>query len=258
MGTTKSGRTKPPEAAKVTLRKFADDFRGQMIPFDTKFSYFFAGVSLHEEDVREYLEEPIKALPPSVLQALPRMSVLFVPYLERSLGKEPPGEGDYIATARAEGANAIWASRLDRENDSVLAFAVQEPNLSDIHYYFYKGIADLIGRRAGEAVEEEYATLLREELKTNVHGEVDEPSWNLKQELIESEAPTTRRSKVFVEYLRQSYIDTLTLYLHGICCDIDVEPGPRQLPSRPLRKRLELLADVYPPPKDYAIFPEEH
>ena len=56
---------------------------------------------------------------------------------------------------------------------------------------------------------------------------------------------------------RQSFVDTLTLYLHGICCDIDVDTGPRQLPSRYLRKRLVLLEEVYPPPKGYAVFPEE-
>jgi hypothetical protein len=39
---------------------------------------------------------------------------------------------------------------------------------------------------------------------------------------------------------RASLID-LTLFLHGICCDIDVETGPRQLLSRYLRKRLELI-----------------
>ena len=47
-----------------------------------------------------------------------------------------------------------------------------------------------------------------------------------------------RDTRLFEEYARQSFIDTLTLDLHGICCDIDVETGPRQLPSRHLRKRL--------------------
>lgn len=255
---SKTGRAnKQAEGARVSLRKFADDFRDQMVPFDNKFSYFFAGVSMNEEDVREYLEEPIKALPPTALEQLPKMSVLFVPYLERSLGRDSTTEGDWVTTVRPEGQGLLWASRLDRPSDSVLAFAVQEPNLSDIHYYFYKGIADLIAKRVKEEVEDQYAGLLREELKASVHGEVDEPGWNLKQELIESEAPHTRRSKPFVEYMRQSYVDTLTLYLHGICCDIDIEPGPRQIPSRPLRKRLELLADVYPPGNGYAVFPEE-
>ena len=51
--------------------------------------------------------------------------------------------------------------------------------------------------------------------------------------------------------------DTLTLYLHGICCDIDVDTGPRQLPSRYLRKRLKLMQTLYPQPNGYAVFPED-
>ena len=66
-----------------------------------------------------------------------------------------------------------------------------------------------------------------------------------------------RETKLFREYARQAYVDTLTLYLHGLCCDIDVEAGPRQIPSRNLRKRLALLEDAFPPPEGYAVFPEQ-
>ena len=54
-----------------------------------------------------------------------------------------------------------------------------------------------------------------------------------------------------------SLLVQFSLYLHGICCDIDVEPGPRQLPSRYLRKRLVLLEELYPPPEGYVVFPED-
>jgi hypothetical protein len=98
--------------------------------------------------------------------------------------------------------------------------------------------------------------VLREEMTTDVHGEVDEPSWRMKQALRRS--PTkSRTGKAFREYARQSFTDTLTLYLHGICCDIDVDTGPRQLPSRYLRKRLMALEQLFPPPKGYAVFPEQ-
>ena len=62
---------------------------------------------------------------------------------------------------------------------------------------------------------------------------------------------------MFADYVRQSFIDTLTLYLHGICCDIDVETGPRQLPSRHLRKRLDLLKSSIRLPAGYSVFPED-
>jgi hypothetical protein len=36
-----------------------------------------------------------------------------------------------------------------------------------------------------------------------------------------------------------------------------VETGPRQLPSRYLRRRLLLLESLYPPPDGYVIFPDQ-
>lgn len=97
---------------------------------------------------------------------------------------------------------------------------------------------------------------MREELNTDVHGEVDERSWHLKQGLLRRQVNIRKETKIFRDYARQSFEDTLTLYLHGTCCDIDVETGPRQMPSRHLRKRLELLLSLYPPPDGYVVFPE--
>jgi hypothetical protein len=99
--------------------------------------------------------------------------------------------------------------------------------------------------------------MIREELTASVHGEVDDDSWQAKQTLLRRQTNLKRDSPAFADYVRQSFIDTLTLYLHGICCDIDVETGPRQLPSRYLRKRLALLKSLYPPPSGYAVFPED-
>jgi hypothetical protein len=109
----------------------------------------------------------------------------------------------------------------------------------------------------------DYQGLLQDELKSRMHGEVDDLSWQRKQDLLRRNSssrlkPRVKRDgKAFREYARQSFIDTMTLYLHGICCDIDVEPGPRQLPSPRLRKRLKLLQGLFPPPEGYAVFPEE-
>ena len=78
----------------------------------------------------------------------------------------------------------------------------------------------------------------------------------MKQALMRRDGNIRKETKAFRDYVRQSLIDTLTLYLHGICCDIDVETGPRQLPSRHMRRRLSLLYSLYPPPSGYAVFPE--
>ena len=86
---------------------------------------------------------------------------------------------------------------------------------------------------------------------------MDEKSWHLKQALLRRQTNVRKETKLFREYARQAFEDTLTLYLHGTCCDIDVETGPRQMPSRYLRRRLELLISLYPPPEGYAVLPEQ-
>ena len=85
---------------------------------------------------------------------------------------------------------------------------------------------------------------------------MDEESWREKQGLLRRQSNVRKETKLFRDYAHASFIDTLTLYLHGICCDIDVETGPRQLASRYLRRRLNLLYALYPPPEGYAVLPE--
>jgi hypothetical protein len=106
-------------------------------------------------------------------------------------------------------------------------------------------------------VQERFFRTIREELSADIHGEVDERSWHLKQALQRRQTNVRKETKLFREYARQAFEDTLTLYLHGTCCDIDVETGPRQMPSRYLRRRLELLLSLYPPPEGYAVLPEQ-
>src|SRR5437879_2089539 len=77
-----------PDLTKLSVGQFAERFRGEMIPLSSTFSYFCASVPLSEEDLKEYLEEPIAALPPAIYQVLPRISIMLVPYLERIEAKE--------------------------------------------------------------------------------------------------------------------------------------------------------------------------
>jgi len=52
-----------------------------------------------EEDLKQYLHEPISALPPGVSAALGRVAVMLVPYLEKGNGKE----GDVVTFEKAGG-----------------------------------------------------------------------------------------------------------------------------------------------------------
>jgi len=245
--------------SKLSVRQFAERFRAEMIPLSNTFSYFCASVPMTEEDLKEYLEEPVAALPPSIAAVLPKISILLVPYLERSNGREKsksktPGP-EYVSIERPPEGRLSTSTQLRVGEETVLAFALKDQEVAEYHYRFYHLLATLTGDHWNEAVESRFSRVLREELAADAHGEVDEPSWRLKQALLRSKEP--RGGKGFSAYARRSFIGTLTLYLHGICCDIDVDTGPRQLPSRYLRKRLVALQELFPPPKGYAVFPEQ-
>lgn len=243
----------------LSVGQFADRFRQEMIPISNTFSYFCAAVPLTEEDIKEYLEEPIAALPPKIAAQLPKISIFLVPYLRKDSRERPRDQArDHVTFERPAENKVSWASHTVRGNEAVLVFAVKEQELADYHYRFYHQLAQLMGDHWNEEAQSEYSGLLRDELGSGVHGEVDEDGWRLKQGVLHRAGGVRRDSKAFRDYARQSFIDTLTLFLHGICCDIDVETGPRQLPSRYLRRRLLLLEGLYPPPEGFAVFPEDN
>jgi hypothetical protein len=266
------------DLAKLSVRQFAERFRAEMIPLSTTFSYFCASVPMSEEDLKEYLEEPVAALPPSIAAALPKISILLVPYLERSNGKERTHKegsrekdgskerasskepaGDYVSIERPPEGRISTSTQLKLDEETVLAFALKGQEVAEYHYRFYHLLASVLGERWSDEIETRFSRIVREELSAEAHGEVDEPSWRLKQSLRRTKTASANATaaKAFRAYARQSFIDTLTLYLHGICCDIDVDTGPRQLPSRFLRKRLLALEELFPPPAGYAVFPEQ-
>ncbi|MBI3279872.1 MAG: hypothetical protein HYZ57_08535, partial [Acidobacteria bacterium] len=213
------------DSANLSVGQFAERYRPEMIPLGKKFSYFTAAVPLNEEELREYLEDPIAALPPVIAQQLPRVSILLVPYLERAQDRDRPvEEGEVICFERPAESGLSWSSCLQSKDETVLAFAVQDQEVADYHYRFYHSLAELTADSWTEEARREYSALIRVELQSEVHGEVDEPSWHLKQELLRRQKNLRKETKLFRDYVRQSFIDTLTLYLHGICCDIDVDP----------------------------------
>jgi len=246
------------DLSKLSVGQFAERFRAEMIPLSNMFSYFCASVPLTEDDVKEYLEEPIAALPPVMAARLPKISIILVPYLERMNAKERIGKvSDFISIEKPPDNRLSWATHLRIDNEQVLVFALKDQEVAEYHYRFYRVLATLMADRCEGTEYDTFLGLLRDELSANVHGEVDEESWQTKQALLRRQTRSARETKVFRDYARAAFIDTLTLYLHGICCDIDVETGPRQLPSRYLRKRLKLLHTTFPQPEGYAVFPEE-
>jgi hypothetical protein len=257
----------------LSVNEFAEKFREEMVPLGAQFSYFSVALSLSEEDVREYLEDPIAALPPSVSKILPKLLVFFVPFLERSSearraedrekneksgGHSAAPSNVTVSIVQPPESRAInYAAIPLTSTETALAFGMKEVEVADYHYHLYRALAEMLADHWPADQQEQYYRLLREELGNSVHGEIDEQSWHSKQALVRRQVNLRRLTKGFEEYARKSFVDTMTLYLHGICCDIDLEPGPRQLASRYIRRRLLMLQSLYPPPSGYAVFPEE-
>jgi len=240
-------------SATLSVGQLAERYRREMIPLSKTFSYCSPEFPLTEEDIKEYLEEPIAALPAAISSKLPKVSILLVPYLDKGTNKA----GEMVVNEKPTKDRLLWTSRVVSREEAVFAFAMKEQEVADYHYRFYHLLAALVADQWGDVVRRQYSLLVREEINSSVHGEVDDESWRLKQALLRRQSTVQRDTKVFREYARQSFIDTLTLFMHGICCDIDVDTGPRQLPSRCLRKRLVLLKELFPPPAGRGVFPED-
>src|SRR5437870_2599897 len=120
--TSKAGGAIP---TKLSVRQFAERFRPEMIPLSNTFSYF-ASTPLSEEDLKEYLEEPVAALPPSIISALPKISILLVPYLERANGRDNgkarADAAEYISMDKPPEGRSSSSTQLQLADETVLAF----------------------------------------------------------------------------------------------------------------------------------------
>ena len=256
--------------SKVQVDSFVAQCNGQMVPINNAFSYF-AAMPVEEADLRQWLYEPVSAVPPNVGDLLPKLRIILVPYLEAESpnGKGPKGKNGapkrhkkaepprLVSFRRPAGPRRLVSYHTEHDGQVFLFLAVKDQDIADYHYVFFNSLATLISRRMTPKGRDRFNTLVRDELVSQSHGEVDESSWSLKEEVLRRHADPKRNSKVVTEYFQQALEDTMTLYFHGLCCDIDIDAGPRQISSRNLRRRLLLLRELLPPPNGFALFPEE-
>jgi len=224
--------------------------RDGLIALDDKISYLCVP-PMPEEDLRHYIQDTVTALPPAVREQLPPLTIVLVPFLEM---QQPKGTVR-VSFETVPLDRAAPSFKWEERGRVAVFFGTKDEEVSEFHYTFYHQLAQMLTEDWSKDAASAFLNLVKEELAAKVHGEIDEKSWQLKQAL--QARPVSRESRAFREYAKQAFVDTMTLYLHGICCDIDVETGPRQMPSRSVRKRLEALHNLYPPPVGHAVFPEE-
>ncbi|MGC8792553.1 MAG: hypothetical protein ACP5U2_04090, partial [Bryobacteraceae bacterium] len=189
------------EVGKLRVQEFADRFRHEVIPLTNNVSYFSA-FPLAEDDLKDYLQDPVAALPPAIQTILPRLSVFLVPYLEK-----PNGKGEQLVTFERPPEKAEAAvAQFESQHGPVVVLAIKDRDVADSHYYFFRAVATLAADHLPAEVEEAYTRLLRDELSNRIHGEVDEPGWQLKQSLLRRQSNMRRETKLFRTYARQSFI----------------------------------------------------
>src|SRR5208283_3786094 len=164
------------EGSRLTVDDLAARFRGQMIPLTAKFSYF-STLPVAEDEIKQYLNDPIAALSPALVASLPQVGVILAPYLERGNGKE----GDAVRFERPAESRYLGYCRRELGDWTVFAFGIKDGDVAEYHYRLYNALAALAADRWGQDVQERFFRAIREELSAEVHGEVDEKGWHLKQ-----------------------------------------------------------------------------
>src|SRR5690242_19692761 len=117
------------DRAKITVEELLSRIRGEMTPLGSIFSYFLV-TPVIEEDLKQYLEDPITALPPGICAALPKVGIILAPYLEKGNGRT----ADQIGFEKPPEQRQIFASRLMRRDSATLAFAIKDEEMAEYHY----------------------------------------------------------------------------------------------------------------------------
>ena len=235
---------------RIAVEEFAGQCRRHLVPLTSHLSCFQA-VSLDAEQQRQFLQEPTEAIPTALLERLVPLRLLLVPYLEKGTAGSP----GLVAFEKPSNQRLLRRAIFDVREEMFLLFAVEQQDVADYHYELFSMVAGLACGALREEEFSRFSTLVLDELNRGTRGEVDEAGLHLKLQLQRRQHLPGRNTKLMRRYVRQALEDTLTLFLHGLCCDINVDPGPRQLASRYLRRRLELLAEIFPPNPGHLLFP---
>jgi len=208
-----------------------------------------SAVTLTPAEDRSMVREPAAAVPQAIAKRIGKLRVLVVPYVACS------PSGDLVAWTKPEGEThtAVWIETEERVD---LLLPCRELDAHDTGFEFLASVAELLRPRLRDDELDLYTRLLEEELQLGVPGEIDEEALAAKQPLV-SGRPRRFGHERLGTYRDISFVSTAAEYMHGLWHDVQIRIGPEHLPLRHLRKRMKLLAELFPPNEGYKVFAKE-
>ena len=194
------------------------------------------------------VREPARAIPQAISRRLGKLRILLVPFVACY------PTGDMVAFSNPEGEkhSAVWMENRSRI-DLVLACRDLDPH--DTGWEFLASVAELLRSRLTSEEMERYTTLLQEELGQGFEGEIDEDAYEAKQPL-RRRSRWSRTGPQFLKYRDVSFTSTCAEYVHGLWHDVQIRLGREHLPLPVLRRRMILMAEMFPPNPGYELFAE--
>ena len=209
-----------------------------------------SAVALTPAEERTMLREPAHAVPEAVAQRLGKLRVLVVPFVACS------ENGDLVCFSKPGGEthSAVW---LETDGCTHLVLPCRELDTHDTGFEFLASIAELLRPKLKGVELEAYTRILEEELRTDIRGEIDEEAAAAKQPVLRNRSLRARNLEQFERYRDISFVSTLAEYMHGLWHDVQIRLGSEHLPYAQLRRRMEMLADLFPPNPGYRVFAED-
>ena len=206
-------------------------------------------ITLTPAEERTMVREPAQAVPANIAQRIGPLRVLMVPYIACV------ESGDVVCVVKPESEThtAAWVETSERVN---LLLACREVDAHDTGFEFLASIAELLRPRLSIPELAAYDEILDEEIRHGVRGEIDEESLTAKQALL-AIRPWRRTRLQYEPYRDISLVSTIAEYMHGLWHDVQIRVGPEHLPLQQLRRRINLMAKLFPPNPGYAVFAKD-
>jgi hypothetical protein len=232
------------------LIPISDYVEGKFVPISRLMHEweFHAALALSPAEERTMVREPVQAIPASMAERLGKVRILAVAYIACL------DSGDVVSRQKPKGEahTAAWVETSER---TTLLLACRELDAHDTGFELLGSVAELLRPRLSHSEVVAFTQLLEEEIQQGVPGEIDEDALNAKQTYLATRTGRRFRTQ-FERYRDVSFVSTAAEYMHGLWHDVQIRIGPEHLPVAQLRRRMDLLAELFPPNPGYRVFDE--